>query len=81
MHMGGGERSVSHHWEIVEWTYMCVHACAHTHTYAHTHMCSSTTTPSLISLCLWVGALACGGGPPSEHSRLRGSQPCSPTPS
>ena len=79
MQTGGGERSVSHHWEIVKCTYMCVHV--HTHTHAHTHMCSSTTTPSPTSLCLWVGAFACGGGPACEHSRLRGSQPCSPTPS
>ena len=58
MQMSGGERSVSHDWEIVECTYMCVHA----HTHTHTHKCSSTTTPSPTSLslgggfCLWWGS-------------------------
>lgn len=32
MQTGGGERSVSHHWEIVKCTYMCVHVHTHTHT-------------------------------------------------
>ena len=38
MQMSGGERSVSHDWEIVECTYMCVHAHTHTHTHTHTQV-------------------------------------------
>ena len=40
MQTGGGERSVSHHWETVKCTYMCVHVHTHTHTHVPTLTCA-----------------------------------------
>ena len=62
MQTGGGERSVSHHWEIVKCTYMCVHVHTHTHTCPHSHVFlhHHSLPNKLVSLgggfCLWWGS-------------------------